>query len=474
MAERFNSSTLILPLTYPLFPLCQSYDGRVLPSRTPNGKQRQERLTPLLISYGDYMFSLSHNPSGPRRIQMIAAILLMFSVGAYSQDPGTPAQPPSGSSPCIVRKTLPDITTYIPTATIISLMTRTPQTSNPYMVISAHRGYWKNEAENTWRAFYAAAQMGADALELDVSETSDKVPVLMHDSDVSRTTTYQGSQGNINNMPSVSFSRLHYRDRHGCPIAEWTMNLQELLFYFTYQAHTPILRNQNGVLGGPVVVIDIKNRSTDTAPYGVLLDAITSFKKAYSASSGFRNAVVFKVPMKAMPQGKNGPSQFTQDVASQTGDDYVPQMIYSKHPDDPGNGQPESDSTFLAYLNDAHTLHLETNELYLGDPMTPYRNYLVSSGRAVAAYSPENFFPEGQPHGGKLLEPENTYYSQGAGANQSSPQPGCFLKTSPNTCLDLRGRWDFLLQTQMTVLTTERIDDAIAYAKALGRRTLPQ
>ena len=60
------------------------------------------------------------------------------------------------------------------------------------MLIFGHRGSSGTEPENTLRAFREAIAVGADGVELDVHATSDGVPVVIHDGDVSRTTNGTG------------------------------------------------------------------------------------------------------------------------------------------------------------------------------------------------------------------------------------------------------------------------------------------
>ncbi|HSL12130.1 MAG TPA: glycerophosphodiester phosphodiesterase [Actinomycetota bacterium] len=62
--------------------------------------------------------------------------------------------------------------------------------SEPLVV--AHRGASAREAENTLAAFEAAVAAGADAVEFDVRLTADRVPVVIHDADLSRTTDRSG------------------------------------------------------------------------------------------------------------------------------------------------------------------------------------------------------------------------------------------------------------------------------------------
>lgn len=61
------------------------------------------------------------------------------------------------------------------------------------MQIFAHRGTSGHDPENTLRAFRGAIAAGADGVEFDVHATADRVPVVIHDRDVSRTTDGAGS-----------------------------------------------------------------------------------------------------------------------------------------------------------------------------------------------------------------------------------------------------------------------------------------
>ncbi len=69
--------------------------------------------------------------------------------------------------------------------------TRHDETDGPLNV--AHRGASAYAPENTILAFLRAAEMGADAIELDVHVTRDGHLVVCHDADVSRTTNGSGA-----------------------------------------------------------------------------------------------------------------------------------------------------------------------------------------------------------------------------------------------------------------------------------------
>ncbi len=61
--------------------------------------------------------------------------------------------------------------------------------------IIAHRGYSGIAPENTLAAFRAAAEAGADGVELDVQLSRDGVPVVIHDERLERTTDGSGWVG---------------------------------------------------------------------------------------------------------------------------------------------------------------------------------------------------------------------------------------------------------------------------------------
>ena len=64
--------------------------------------------------------------------------------------------------------------------------------SLPDLYVIAHRGFAGVFPENTLVAVNNAFDIGADAVEVDVAMSKDRVPMLMHDSTVDRTTTGQG------------------------------------------------------------------------------------------------------------------------------------------------------------------------------------------------------------------------------------------------------------------------------------------
>lgn len=65
-------------------------------------------------------------------------------------------------------------------------------------IIIAHRGAMGYAPENTISAFKMAIELGADALELDLRQTKDSIPVALHDATVDKSTNGKGSVSNFN------------------------------------------------------------------------------------------------------------------------------------------------------------------------------------------------------------------------------------------------------------------------------------
>lgn len=60
------------------------------------------------------------------------------------------------------------------------------------IIVEGHRGYCAKYPENTLISFEKAIELGVDAIEFDVWLSKDKVPVIIHDGDVDRTTDGEG------------------------------------------------------------------------------------------------------------------------------------------------------------------------------------------------------------------------------------------------------------------------------------------
>ncbi len=73
------------------------------------------------------------------------------------------------------------------------------------MLIYAHRGASLSAPENTLAAFLAAIEAGADGIELDIQSSQDRVPVVIHDRELARTT---GARGTTDGLPVAELQKL--------------------------------------------------------------------------------------------------------------------------------------------------------------------------------------------------------------------------------------------------------------------------
>ena len=92
-------------------------------------------------------------------------------------------------------------------------------------LILAHRGASAYAPENTLAAFRLAREMGADGIELDVQLTRDRVPVVIHDDTVNRTTDGQGivtemTVGEITRLDAGTWKADEYRGERTPTLAQ--------------------------------------------------------------------------------------------------------------------------------------------------------------------------------------------------------------------------------------------------------------
>lgn len=64
--------------------------------------------------------------------------------------------------------------------------------SEDYVLVCAHRGYWRSAPENSYNAVKNAMDLGCDIIEIDVRKTKDGELIVMHDKTIDRTTTGKG------------------------------------------------------------------------------------------------------------------------------------------------------------------------------------------------------------------------------------------------------------------------------------------
>ncbi len=69
--------------------------------------------------------------------------------------------------------------------------------TNDYVMVVAHRGYWRSAPENSILAVKNAVEAGIEIVEIDVRKTSDGHLVVIHDKSLDRTTTGRGKVSEI-------------------------------------------------------------------------------------------------------------------------------------------------------------------------------------------------------------------------------------------------------------------------------------
>ena len=84
----------------------------------------------------------------------------------------------------------------------------------PTPIIIAHRGLHDVQPENSVLGFRAAASSGIEWVELDVQQSVEGLPVIMHDDTLKRTT---GLAGRIDRHRAIQLARLRLRDGEGRP-----------------------------------------------------------------------------------------------------------------------------------------------------------------------------------------------------------------------------------------------------------------
>lgn len=79
----------------------------------------------------------------------------------------------------------------------------------PEVLVAAHRGDWRNYAENTLEGIKSAINLGADIVEIDLRRTKDGELILMHDSKLDRTTN---GKGRVEDMTLSEIKKLNVKN----------------------------------------------------------------------------------------------------------------------------------------------------------------------------------------------------------------------------------------------------------------------
>lgn len=108
----------------------------------------------------------------------------------------------------------------------------------------AHRGASEYYPENTFSAFYAGLEMGANGIETDIHRTRDGVLVLFHDDEIDRVTD---GTGMVSDYTYGELMRL-YVFNHSQGRTDRIVTLEDFLKYFSFRDLTfAIELKQDGV-----------------------------------------------------------------------------------------------------------------------------------------------------------------------------------------------------------------------------------
>ena len=90
-------------------------------------------------------------------------------------------------------------------------MLKNPQQSD-YILVVSHRGNWQVAPENSLASIQSCIDLGVDIVEIDVRRTMDGHLILMHDSDLNRTTNRSGK---VSSKTLAEIKQLFLKDRFG-------------------------------------------------------------------------------------------------------------------------------------------------------------------------------------------------------------------------------------------------------------------
>ncbi len=138
--------------------------------------------------------------------------------------------------------------------------------SCPFPIVSAHRGLCGDEPENTLAAYRQCENMGVPMVELDPRQTADGHWVIMHDSDVTRTTNGEqlyGTRVGVDELTIEEFEALVIDDQRCSDDPDSN----------PARCHPPTF--EQVIEGtGPGLLIDADFKSGDAAAFGDLVRSL--------------------------------------------------------------------------------------------------------------------------------------------------------------------------------------------------------
>lgn len=146
------------------------------------------------------------------------------------------------------------------------------------LMITAHRGQWREYPENSIAAIKEAMKDGAEIVEIDVRLTADGVPVLMHDTTVDRTTD---GKGKVSDYTLEEIKKLRLKKGLGGASAELT------------EYTVPTLEEAMQAVKGKALVNLDKGWGIREEMYDVLVKTDTVDHAIFKGSSNVKDAAEF-------------------------------------------------------------------------------------------------------------------------------------------------------------------------------------
>lgn len=139
---------------------------------------------------------------------------------------------------------------------ILCICITTMMQAQSNFIISAHRGNSSGAPENTMSAFRSAINVGADFFECDVRRTRDNQLVLLHDSNLNRTTNRSGSLRNYT-LSQLANVDAGYASRFGSQFAgERIPTLRQALLLAKGNINVEIEIKESGLADSVVALVN--------------------------------------------------------------------------------------------------------------------------------------------------------------------------------------------------------------------------
>lgn len=314
------------------------------------------------------------------------------------------------------------------------------------VLLTSHRGDWRDEAENTQYALQKALDQGLESLEIDVRLDYAGVPWLIHDFALDRISNGNGYLS-ANQSPDINGFLIKYRD--GTISSRKFETFEQNLTWF---ANTISIYDDDQITGS-FLLVDLKSPPKND-PNGDKVSGYAALKTSWmilqkvaskfpNLNQGRRNglgrAVAFKVKGRELPED---PAQLEKDlglVGNGTDNFYLVPVL---HADDANAGN----AVMANYLNKPYVLTVEPNMEYIDQPTSSaWVTQLQAAKRTIPGFPGWNEYPEG------------VAFASGQCCLDRNVDP-----TNTDASLDYSGTYVYSLQSGSNWLTADTAGDLIA------------